>query len=131
MNSDHQKPGLQAEMEQPKPTSSQVPTDDSGYQTYKAAGKLTGKKAIITGSDSGISRTVTIPFAMERASSLITYLPQEEKDAQDTKRRIKEIRQSCLYYATNLRDKKSCQAIVDITLKNLGSINILINNLGT
>lgn len=127
----HKKPGLQAEMEQPKPTSSQVPTDDGGYQTYKAAGKLAGKKAIITGGDSGIGRAVAILFAMEGASSLITYLPQEEKDAQETKRRVEEIGQTCVCYATDLRDKENCQAVVDTALKSLGGIDILVNNAGT
>ncbi|KAK4868719.1 hypothetical protein LT330_006921 [Penicillium expansum] len=127
----HEKPGLQAEMEDPKPTSSKIPTEDSGYQTYKAAGKLQGKKAIITGGDSGIGRAIAILFAMEGASSLITYLPQEEKDAQETKRRVEEIGQSCHCFATDLRDKKNCQAVVDTALKSLGGIDILINNAGT
>jgi len=127
----HKKPGLQAEMEDPHPTSSQLPTDDGGYQTYKAAGKLAGKKAIITGGDSGIGRAVAILFAMEGASSLITYLPEEEKDAQETKRRVEEIGQSCHCYPTDLRDKKNCQAVVDAALKSLGGIDILVNNAGT
>lgn len=127
----HKKPGLQAEMEDPKPTSSKLPTEDGGYQTYKAAGKLSGKKAIITGGDSGIGRAVAILFAMEGASSLITYLPEEEKDAQETKRRVEEIGQSCYCFATDLRDKKNCQAVVDTALQSLGGIDILVNNAGT
>lgn len=127
----HKKPGLQAEMEDPKPTSTKVQTEDGGYQIYKAAGKLSGKKAIITGGDSGIGRAVAILFAMEGASSLITYLPEEEKDAQETKRRVEEIGQSCYCFATDLRDKKNCQSVVDTGLKSLGGIDILVNNAGT
>ncbi|KAJ5141188.1 hypothetical protein N7526_002183 [Penicillium atrosanguineum] len=130
-NLNFSRPGLQAEMEGPKPTSSKIPTEDGGYQTYKAAGKLSGKKAIITGGDSGIGRAVAILFAMEGASSLITYLPEEEKDAQETKRRVEEIGQSCHCFATDLRDKKNCQKVVDTALETLGGIDILINNAGT
>jgi NAD(P)-dependent dehydrogenase (short-subunit alcohol dehydrogenase family) len=118
-------------LEDPKPVSSKVPTEDGGYQTYKAAGKLSGKKAIITGGDSGIGRAVAILFAMEGASSLITYLPEEEKDAQETKRRVEEIGQSCHCLAVDLRDKKNCQKVVDTALEKLGGIDILVNNAGT
>ncbi|KAJ5767000.1 uncharacterized protein N7511_004616 [Penicillium nucicola] len=129
---EHQKkPGLQTEMADPKPTSSKLPTEDGGYQTYKAAGKLLGKNAIITGGDSGIGRAVAILFAMEGASCLITYLPEEEKDAQETKKRVEEIGQNCYCYATDIRDKNNCQAVVDTALKTLGGIDILVNNAGT
>ncbi|KAJ5773238.1 hypothetical protein N7457_008134 [Penicillium paradoxum] len=127
----HKKPGLQADLENPKPTSTQLPTEDNGYQTYKAAGKLLGKKAIITGGDSGIGRAVAILFAMEGASSLITYLPEEEKDAQETKRRVEEIGQACHCLAIDLRDKSNCQKVVDTALQTLGGIDILVNNAGT
>lgn len=127
----HSKPGLQAEMEHPKPTSSKLPTEDDGYQTYRSAGKLAGKKAVITGGDSGIGRAVAILFAMEGASSLITYTPEEEQDAQETKRRVEEIGQSCYCFATDLRDRRNCQAVVDIALEHLGGIDILVNNAGT
>ncbi|KAJ5550145.1 hypothetical protein N7535_001917 [Penicillium sp. DV-2018c] len=126
----HKKPGLQSDLEE-KPVSSKIPSDDQGYQTYKAAGKLAGKKAIITGGDSGIGRAVAILFAMEGASSLITYLPEEEKDAQETKRRVEEIGQACHCLATDLRDKKNCQKVIDTALEKLGGIDILVNNAGT
>jgi NAD(P)-dependent dehydrogenase (short-subunit alcohol dehydrogenase family) len=118
-------------MENPKPVSTKLPTEDGGYQTYKAAGKLSGKNAIITGGDSGIGRAVAILFAMEGASSLITYLPEEEKDAQKTKRQVEANGGKCYCFPTDLRDAKNCQAVVDAALKNLGSIDILVNNAGT
>lgn len=122
------KPGLQSDMEDPKPVSTHIPTEDGGYQIYKAAGKLEGKKAIITGGDSGIGRAVAILFAMEGASSLIVYLPEEESDAQETKRRVEEYGQQCHTLAIDLRKKENCQKIIDASLQKMGGIDILVNN---
>lgn len=115
-------------MEDPKPTSVQIPTDDCGYQLYKAAGKLQGKKAIITGGDSGIGRATAILFGMEGASSLIVYLPEEEQDAQETRRRVEETGSQCHCLAIDLRKKENCKKVVDIAMEFMGSIDILINN---
>ncbi|KAJ5225598.1 hypothetical protein N7468_006823 [Penicillium chermesinum] len=129
---EHQKkPGLQDEMSDPKPTSTHLPTEDGGYQTYKAAGKLEGKRAIITGGDSGIGRATAILYAMEGASSLITYLPEEEKDAQITVRRVEELGKKCYTIATDLRRKENCKKVVEKALECLGGIDILVNNAGT
>ena len=122
------KPGLQAEMEDPKPVSAHIPTEDGGYQIYKAAGKLQDKKAIITGGDSGIGRAVAILFAMEGASSVIVYLPEEEKDAQETKKRVEELGRQCHCLAIDLRKKENCQKIIDVALQKMGGIDILVNN---
>jgi NAD(P)-dependent dehydrogenase (short-subunit alcohol dehydrogenase family) len=115
-------------MPDPKPVSDQLPTEEGGYQLYKAAGKLKGKRAIITGGDSGIGRAIAILFAMEGASSLIVYLPEEEKDAQETKKKVQEHGCQCHLFATDLRKKENCKAVVDVALKNLGGIDILVNN---
>ncbi|KAJ5635429.1 uncharacterized protein N7484_008742 [Penicillium longicatenatum] len=122
------KPGLQADMEDPKPVSSQIPTDDGDYQLYKAAGKLEGKRAIITGGDSGIGRATAILFAMEGASSLIIYLPEEEKDAQETKKKVEEAGRQCHCLAIDIRKKENCKKIVDTALQTMGGIDILVNN---
>lgn len=122
------KPGLQAEMEDPKPVSTHIPTDDGGYQLYKAAGKLEGKRAIITGGDSGIGRATAILFAMEGASSLIIYLPEEEKDAQETKKRVEEAGRQCHCLAIDIRKKENCKKVVDTAIQSMGGIDILINN---
>ncbi len=75
-------------MKCPNSTSTHVVTENGGYQTYKAADKLTGKITIITGGDSGIGRVIVILFAIEGADSLITYLPDEKKNAQKIKRTV-------------------------------------------
>lgn len=115
-------------MADPKPVSMEIPTEDGGYQTYKAAGKLEGKKAIITGGDSGIGRACAILFAMEKASSLIVYLPEEEKDAQETKRLVEGAGQECHCVPKDIRKKENCKNIVDTALQKMGGIDILVNN---
>ncbi|KAI9804795.1 MAG: hypothetical protein M1825_001163 [Sarcosagium campestre] len=125
------KPGLQADMKGPEPASTEVPKEDGGYQSYKAAGKLIGKKAVITGGDSGIGRAISILFALEGADSLITYLPEELKDAQVTKQRVEEEGRKCFLIEADLRDKKRCREVIDTAVKQLGGVNILVNNAGT
>ncbi|KAI8934392.1 hypothetical protein NX059_009128 [Plenodomus lindquistii] len=120
-------PGLEAKLD-PKPEYDHLPTADGGRELYKAAGKLKGKKAIITGGDSGIGRAIAILFAMEGADSFIAYLPQEEKDAQDTKKLVEEKGAKCYTYATDLTDRANCQKVVDEALKQMGGIDILCNN---
>lgn len=115
-------------MEDPKPVSVHIPTEDCGYQLYKPAGKLEGKRAIITGGDSGIGRATAILFGMEGTSSLIVYLPEEEKDAQETKRRVEETGRQCHCLAIDLRKKENCKKVVDAALQTMGGIDILINN---
>ncbi|KAI9734813.1 MAG: hypothetical protein M1834_001891 [Cirrosporium novae-zelandiae] len=122
------KPGLQSSLKGPDPQSQNIPTEDGGYQTYKAAGKLQDKKAIITGGDSGIGRVVAILFAMEGVDSLIAYLPDKEKDAQETKKKVEEHGGKCFLLSTDVKSKENCKKIVDEALKKLGGINILINN---
>ena len=122
------KPGLQTEMEGPDPSSKHLPTEDGGYQTYKAAKKLEGKKAIITGGDSGIGRAIAILFAMEGAESFIAYLEQEQKDAVETKRLVEEHGGKLHLFPTDLREKENCQKAIDEALKAMGGLNILVNN---
>lgn len=121
------KPGLQTDLAE-DPASTHIPTDDGGYQLYKAAGKLSGKRAIITGGDSGIGRAIALLFAMEGASSLIVYLPEEEKDAQETKRRVQEFGCECHCLAIDLRKKENCRKVIDVALQTLKGIDILVNN---
>lgn len=115
-------------MEGKHPANTKIPTEDGGYQTYKPAGKLEGKKALITGGDSGIGRAVAILFAMEGADSLIAYLPEEQEDAQKTKHRVEKTGRKCYLYPCDVQSRENCKKLVDETVSKLGGINILVNN---
>jgi hypothetical protein len=120
-------PGLESKLD-PKPLYDQIPTFDGGAQLYKAAGKLTDRKAIITGGDSGIGRSIAVLFAMEGADSMIAYLPDEEDDAQETKKLVEKYGRKCYLKATDLTKKENCYDLVQEALKQLGGIDILVNN---
>lgn len=112
----------------PLPKVDQVPTFDGGMKTYEAAGKLKGRKALITGGDSGIGRATAVLYAMEGAEVMITHLPGEEKDADDTKKMVEEKGGKCHLYTADLRSAETCKKTVDQALEWMGTINILVNN---
>lgn len=95
---------------------------------YQAAGKLTGCVALITGGDSGIGRAVAYLYAREGADVAITYLPEEEKDAEDTCRAIESIGRRALMLETDVTDPKQCEYAVKNTVDHLGGLDILVNN---
>lgn len=105
-----------------------LPTADGKSQKYKAAGKLRGKKAVITGGDSGIGRATAVLFALEGADVFIVYLPEEDKDAKETKKMVESNGQTCHLFATDLTDRSNNKKVIDEALKAMGAINILFNN---
>jgi NAD(P)-dependent dehydrogenase (short-subunit alcohol dehydrogenase family) len=122
-------PGKETKMPSPTPLFDEIPTPDGGSQKYKAAGKLKGRKAIITGGDSGIGRATAILFAMEGADTLIAYLKEEEEDAQETKKRVEAYGQKCHLISTDLRDRENCKKVIDEAVNTFGGqIDILFNN---
>ncbi|KAH8589111.1 oxidoreductase [Bisporella sp. PMI_857] len=120
-------PGLEKQME-PKPIKVHLPTEDNGYQIYKAAGKLVGKKTLITGGDSGIGRAIAILFAMEGAEVAISYLPAEEEDAQHTKAQVEKNGGRIYLFQADLSHANNCKNLVQKAVDALGGLNILINN---
>jgi len=108
------------------PVDDQVPTEDEGYQLCRAAGKLQGKKALITGGDSRIGRAVAI-FAMEGAESLIPYLAHEGDDAGATKKKVEEYSGVCYLCPSDVTSPENCQKVVDEALSKMGTINIFLN----
>jgi len=124
-------PGRQHEMPGQAPVNDQLPTSSGGYQLYKAAGKLAGKKALITGGDSGIGRAIAILYAMEGAESMIVYLPEEDKDAQETKKLVEEKGGKVHLLAADLRTSGACKKVVEKAVEKMGGINTLALNHGT
>ena len=115
-------------MEGPDPINDHLPTADGKAELYKASGKLQGKKALITGGDSGIGRAIAILYAMEGAESTIVYLEEEEKDAQETKKLVEEKGGKVTLIAADLRERTACKDVVDQAVKAMGRINILVLN---
>jgi len=120
--------GLQHEMhDSTKPVSTQQ-EGDYGFETYKAAGKLAGKKAIVTGGDSGIGRAVAVMYAMEGADVAIVYLPEEQKDAEATEALIIKHGQKALLIPQDIRDEAGCKMVIQKVVDTFGTIDILVNN---
>jgi NAD(P)-dependent dehydrogenase (short-subunit alcohol dehydrogenase family) len=114
---------------QPMPgmTRKMSPVPDHGEKTYKGSGRLAGKRAVITGGDSGIGRAVAIAYAREGADVLISYLSEDE-DAAETKRLVEEAGRKAVLVAGDIQKAAHCRAIVERAVSDLGGIDILVNN---
>jgi NAD(P)-dependent dehydrogenase (short-subunit alcohol dehydrogenase family) len=112
-------PGLESEM-------SRAP--DFGEQSYRGTGKLEGRKAILTGGDSGIGRAVALAFAREGADVAISYLEAEQSDADETARVVREAGRTALQVPGDLQDSGYCRSLVEQTAQELGGVDILVNN---
>ncbi|HEX8249683.1 MAG TPA: SDR family oxidoreductase [Pyrinomonadaceae bacterium] len=112
-------PGLESEMQ---------PAPDFGEQSYKGSGRLPGKAAIITGGDSGIGRAVALAFAREGADVLISYLSEEESDAQQTRRVVEEAGRRCVTVPGDIGEESHCVEIIKRAMDEFGKIDVLVNN---
>ena len=112
-------PGLETQM-RTKP--------DHGEESYVGKGLLTDRVALITGGDSGIGRAVAIAYAREGADVAISYLPEEQADADETVRWVEKAGRRCLTLPGDIRDRDHCAALVERTVAELGGIDILVNN---
>jgi len=114
-------PGLESELK-PRPA----------YEApaYKAAGKLEGKRALITGGDSGIGRAVAVLFAREGADVAINYLREEHSDAEETKRAVENAGRRCALVPGDLTDAEFCGQLIERAVAALGGLDILVSNAG-
>ncbi|MEA9986950.1 MULTISPECIES: glucose 1-dehydrogenase [Subtercola] len=113
--------GLDAKLDDPA---------DRGESTYRGTGRLAGRKALITGADSGIGAAVAIAYAREGADVVIAYLPEEEEDAQKVIALIEEAGQKGFGIAGDITDAAHCRALVAAAVDKLGGLDILVNNAG-
>ncbi len=114
-------PGLDIKLE---------PLADHGEDTYKGTGRLKGRKALITGADSGIGRAVAIAYAREGADVALSYLPVEQIDANETIKQIEAAGQKAVALPGDIRNEEFCAELVERAVKELGGLDILVNNAG-
>jgi NAD(P)-dependent dehydrogenase (short-subunit alcohol dehydrogenase family) len=108
----------------------QHPKPDSGEDTYRGTGRLTGRKAVVTGADSGIGRAAAIAFAREGADVVLSYLPEEEVDAKEVVRLVEEAGRKAVAFPGDLTDEAYCEALIQKAVDELGGIDILANVAG-
>ncbi len=130
MSDNRPKPPFPEQQPQRPPGSdaAMTPQADHGETSYKGCDKLVGKAAVITGGDSGIGRAVAIAYAREGADVLITYLPQEEEDAQETKRWVEEAGRKCVLLPGDLTDPAYCRSVIQKAVDAFSKLDILVNN---
>ena len=116
------------QIEHPGRTGDMTAGPDHGEQTYRGSGRLTGKRALITGGDSGIGRAVAIAFAREGADVLIVHLAEEQADGQETVRLVEQAGRKGVAVAGDLRDEQFCRSVVQRTVAEFGGLDVLVNN---
>lgn len=114
-------PGLAGKMD---------PQPDHGEKSYKGSGRLTGRKALITGGDSGMGRAAAIAFAREGADVAINYLPAEEPDAKEVIDLIEAEGRKAIAIPGDIREEAFCKKMVEEAVNRLGGLDILVNNAG-
>ncbi len=122
-------PPFQAQS-QPFPglASKMIPRPDHGETSYVGANRLVGRKALITGGDSGMGRAAAIAFAREGADVAISYLPAEEPDAREVMELIRQAGRTAVALPGDIRDEGTCRKVVAGAVKGLGGLDILVNN---
>ncbi|GHD39982.1 SDR family oxidoreductase [Mycetocola manganoxydans] len=116
------------EQDQPGLTSKTDPRPDHGEESYVGTGKLDGQVALITGGDSGIGRAVAIAFAREGADVALSYLPEEQDDAEDTAGWIEKAGRRALLLPGDAREEQFSTDIVELTVEEFGRLDVLVLN---
>lgn len=116
--------------EPPGLASKMTPRPDHGETSYQGSGRLVGRKALVTGGDSGIGRAAAIAFAREGADVAINYLPVEEPDAREVVQLIRAAGRKAVAIPGDIRSEKFCNQLVADAVRELGGLDILVNNAG-
>jgi len=129
--SDQRQPAFPPQQQEPPGLTRRMePVPDHGERSYRGSGKLMGRRALITGGDSGIGRAVAIAFVREGASVAFTYLQEESVDAADTSGVLAAEDAPSIAIAADLTTPDACQAVVQETVEAFGGLDILVNNAG-
>ena len=121
-------PFPEQQQEWPGLTSKMRPRPDHGESSYKGSGRLQGRKALITGGDSGIGRAAAIAFAREGADVAINYLPAEEPDAREVAALIRAAGRKAVMIPGDIKSEAFCKRLVADAARELGGLDILVNN---
>ncbi|MFP5218988.1 MAG: SDR family oxidoreductase [Actinomycetes bacterium] len=105
-----------------------TPQADHGEQSYRGTGRLSGRRALVTGADSGIGRAVALAFAREGADVVLSYLPEEEDDAREAAGWVEKAGRKAVLAPGDISDEAHCTALVQRTVDELGGIDLLVNN---
>jgi NAD(P)-dependent dehydrogenase (short-subunit alcohol dehydrogenase family) len=126
---DYPKPPFQRQQQDwPALAGKMTPRPDHGETSYRGSGRLLGRRALITGGDSGIGRAAAIAFAREGADVAINYLPAEEPDAREVVALIRQAGRKAVALPGDIRDEAFCKRLVDDAARQLGGLDILVNN---
>jgi len=127
MTDDTERQAREPQQRPPGETTAMARKPDHGERSYRGHGRLAGKRAVITGGDSGIGRAVAIAFAREGADVLISYL-SEDDDAQATATLVEEAGRKAVLVGGDLARLGQCRAVIDTAVQTMGGIDILVNN---
>jgi NAD(P)-dependent dehydrogenase (short-subunit alcohol dehydrogenase family) len=124
------RPAEQRGQEQGHPGSgvAMAPEPDHGETSYRGGDRLVDRKAVITGGDSGIGRAVAVAFAREGADVLLSFLPEEQHDAEKTAELVREAGHEAVLVPGDIRDERLCGRIVDRAVEAFGRVDVLVNN---
>lgn len=127
---EHRPTSFPDEPQQPRPglTSAMRTKPDHGEESYVGKGLLAGKVALITGGDSGIGRAVAIAYAREGADVALSYLADEQPDAEETRTWVEKAGRRCLLLPGDIRDRDHCSQLIERIVAELGALDILVNN---